>query len=87
MAGTSIIEAAPVAYSMTPAGISCVGSTLGLENSETGVLYQLRWNGSINVGSPVAGNGSAISFGTHNLTGVYTVVATNAFGCLSLIHI
>jgi len=83
MNGNSIIDTAPFAYAMTPSGIACIGSTLGIENSEPGINYQLRWNGSINVGTPVAGNGSAISFGTQNLIGNYTVIATNSNGCFS----
>lgn len=83
MSSSTFIEASPVAFNMTPAGSSCIGANLGLENSEIGITYQLRWNGSINVGTPVAGTGSAISLGTHNLTGTYSVVATNANGCIT----
>jgi len=83
MNGSTIIEAAPVAFDMTPAGIACEGTVIGLENSETGISYQLRWNGSINIGMPVIGNGAAISFGAQSLTGVYSVIATNADGCFT----
>jgi len=84
MNGGSVIEASPVAFNMTPAGNSCIGAIIGLDDSETGITYQLRWNGSTNVGSPVAGNGSAISFGSHNLTGTYSVIAINSNGCTSI---
>lgn len=43
-----------------------------------GVDYQLVLNGTTNVGSPVSGTGTAISFGTQTTAGSYTVVATNA---------
>lgn len=83
MNGNSVILAAPKAFSITPAGISCVGAVIGLDNSEPGISYQLRWNDLINVGAAVPGNGSAISFGQQNLTGIYSVIATNAEGCVS----
>jgi PKD repeat protein len=83
MNSSSVIEASPVAFNMTPAGNACIGAALGIEDSESGITYQLRWNGSINVGAPVAGTGSAISFGSHNLTGTYSVIATNANGCVT----
>lgn len=84
MNGNSVIEASPDKFDMTPAGNSCVGATIGLEMSVIGISYQLRWNGSINVGDPVAGTGTAISFGSHDLTGTYSVIATNSNGCTSL---
>ena len=86
MNGTTILNPAPVAFTMTPAGISCVNTLIGLDNSETGVTYQLRLNGSTNIGSPVTGTGSAISFGVQSLAGSYTVVATNGFSCSSVMN-
>ncbi|WP_133249523.1 beta strand repeat-containing protein, partial [Flavobacterium cheongpyeongense] len=67
----------PVAYNMTGSSV-CSGTTttVGLSNSQLGVNYQLYRNGSTAVGSPVAGTGSAISFGSQSVTGVYTAVAT-----------
>jgi hypothetical protein len=49
---------------------------VGLSGSQAGINYQLVYNG-VNVGSPVAGTGAAISFGTQLPAGAYTVVATN----------
>ena len=83
MNGNSVIEASLVSFNMTPAGNSCVGATIGLESSVAGISYQLRWNGSVNIGVPVAGTGKAISFASHNLTGMYSVIATNSNGCTS----
>ncbi|MGO4773864.1 beta strand repeat-containing protein, partial [Flavobacterium sp. W22_SRS_FK3] len=67
----------PTAYNMTGTSV-CAGSTttVGLSNSQLGVNYQLMRNGSTAVGSPVSGTGSAISFGSQSITGVYTAVAT-----------
>ncbi|MBS1609196.1 MAG: HYR domain-containing protein, partial [Bacteroidetes bacterium] len=66
----------PVAFTVTGGGASCSGfAVVGLSGSEAGVSYQLK-NGPVNVGSPVSGSGSAISFGVQ-ATGTYTVVATN----------
>lgn len=72
----------PTAYNVTGGGAYCAGGTgvaVGLANSETGVNYQLKLNGS-NDGAAVAGTGSAISFGTKTAVGNYTVVATSAVG-------
>ena len=57
---------------------------IGLSNSQTGVNYQLLRTG-VPTGSPVAGGGSAISFGLQTGAGAYTVVATNATtGCTNI---
>lgn len=75
---------APVAYTMTGGGAYCSGgsgSAVGLSNSASGVNYQLR-RGGIAVGSPVAGTGSAISFGSQTVAGAYTADAVNTTtGC------
>ena len=74
--------ATPTAYAVTGGGAYCSGgsgSIVGLSNSQAGVTYQLQLNGT-NTGSPVAGTGSAISFGNQTAVGTYTVVATNTLG-------
>ena len=59
------------------------GVSIGLSGSQTGVSYQLV-AGNTNTGSPVAGTGSALSFGIQSTAGTYTVVATNTTTlCLS----
>lgn len=83
MNGSASIDAAPISYNITPAGIACVGDAIGLDNSEVGVTYQLQYNGTINIGMPLTGNGSALNFGVQTLTGTYTIIATNANGCVS----
>jgi hypothetical protein len=70
----------PAAFSVTGGGAYCSGGSgvvVGISGSQSGVNYQLVLNGSTNVGSPVAGTGSAISFGNQTAAGTYTVVATN----------
>ncbi|MBK7213379.1 MAG: hypothetical protein IPH88_08845 [Bacteroidales bacterium] len=81
MNGSVTIQAAPTAYTMTPAGLACVGAVIGISNSEVGVDYQLRLNGTTNIGAPVAGTGAAINFGAQALVGTYTVIATSSNGC------
>src|SRR5207253_7847377 len=81
MRGNAVIsvEADPTAFSVTGGGTYCeggVGLAVGLSSSQTGVNYQLKRGGS-NVGSPVAGTGSALNFGNQTDAGTYTVVATN----------
>jgi len=86
MSGSSNIDARPLLLNMTPAGVACSGDNLGLDNSETGVNYQLRRDGIINVGSPVTGTGSAISFGIQTIPGVYSVEAAGSNGCVAVMN-
>ncbi|MFB3386397.1 LamG-like jellyroll fold domain-containing protein [Flavobacterium sp. LAR06] len=67
-----------VAYCSTEAG-----TTIGLSGSQSGVNYQL-YRGTVAVGSPVAGTGSAISFGAFNTTGKYTVKAIRTSLCTAI---
>jgi hypothetical protein len=76
---TITINPLPAAYNVTGTGSYCAGGTgitIGLANSDAGINYQL-YLGNSTVGSPVAGTGSAISFGQQTASGTYTVVATN----------
>jgi hypothetical protein len=74
------INALPVVHTVAGGGIICQGSTgtnVYLNNSNSGINYQL-YAGSVPVGAPVAGTGSAISFGPQTIAGTYTVSAANA---------
>ncbi|MCD6011756.1 MAG: C-terminal target protein [Flavipsychrobacter sp.] len=76
------VNTAPVAYTVTGGGSYCSGSTgvtVGLASSDAGVNYQL-YRGTATVGSPVAGTGSAISFGAQTVNGTYTVKGTSTTG-------
>ena len=77
----TIASAAPLnAYSVTGGGSYCLGDTgvdIGLAGSDMGVTYQLKNASHSNVGAPVSGTGSAISFGVQTAAGIYTVTATN----------
>ncbi|WP_281309429.1 T9SS sorting signal type C domain-containing protein [Flavobacterium flavigenum] len=66
----------PTDYLMTGSN-GCAGTniTMGLNNSQVGVNYQLKRNGTTNVGTAVAGTGTNISFGTQSTAGTYTVMA------------
>lgn len=77
----------PAAFNVTGGGSYCSGGSgvpIGLSGSELFVSYQLQRNG-VDIGSPVAGTGSAISFGNQVQDSTYTVVAFNlaSFGCSS----
>lgn len=75
----------PIVYNVTGGGTGSSVS-VGLSNSEVGVTYQLK-NGATNVGSPVAGTGSAISFGVQTTSGTYTVIGTRNVGlCTSTMN-
>jgi hypothetical protein len=76
---TVVVNPLPTAYNVTGGGSYCNGGSgvgVGLSNSTTGISYQL-YNGSSATGSPVAGTGAAISFGSQTAAGTYTVFATN----------
>ncbi|MBL0102493.1 MAG: HYR domain-containing protein [Bacteroidetes bacterium] len=76
------VNTAPGAFSVTGGGAFCSGGTgiaIGLSGSASGINYQLK-NGASNVGSAVAGTGSALAFGNQTSAGTYTVVATNTVG-------
>ena len=85
LATTSVtVNASPTTFNVTGGGQYCSGGTgvsIGLSNSQVGVNYQLILNGVTNIGSPIAGTGSAISFGNQLTAGTYTVRATNASSC------
>jgi len=74
----------PILFTVTGGGMYCAGGTgvnVGLSGSTTGVTYQL-YNGTTAIGMPIAGTGSALSFGLQTVAGTYTVVATiTATGC------
>ncbi len=77
---TVAINPLPTVYLVTGGGNYCPGGTgvnIGLAGSSAGVNYQLYFGASA-VGSPVAGTGAALVFGSYTGTGTYTVVATNA---------
>lgn len=72
----------PSTYNVTGGGTYCAGGSgvvVGLANSDIGIRYQLK-NGTTNVGAPVNGTGSAISFGNQTTAATYTVQATRAIG-------
>lgn len=80
-----IVNPLPNIYIVSGGGAVCPGSSglpVTLSNSQTGVNYQLRLNGSSSIGNPLSGNGSSLSFGNQLTSGTYTVIATNSStGC------
>ncbi len=72
----------PTAYTVYGGGTFCSGGSgvnVSLSGSEYGVSYQLKNNGAL-IGTPMAGNGSGISFGLQNSVGTYTITATRTTG-------
>ncbi|MGH7952673.1 MAG: hypothetical protein ACREFE_12265, partial [Limisphaerales bacterium] len=64
-------------FSVTSSGDPCSGGlTVGLSGSVTTNAYLLYING-VDSGQSVAGTGSAIDFGFQNVSGTYTVIASN----------
>ena len=84
MNGSATITAVafPAVFSVTGGGTACGSSAVpvGLSGSQSGVSYQL-YRGSTPVGTTIQGNGSALSLGSHNITGEYAVKAKNSAGC------
>ncbi len=75
---TFTVNPLPVVFVVTGGGAYCSGGTgvtVGLSGSSAGVNYQLYISGTPS-GSPIAGTGGALSFGTRTVVGTYTVVAT-----------
>ena len=81
---STTVASSLISFTVTGGGSFCAGGTgvsIGLSGSQSGVNYQLLLNGSI-TGSPVAGTGNALVFGTVTAAGTYTVTATNtSAGC------
>ncbi len=74
----------PTAYNVTGGGAYCAGEAgvaVGLDNSDTGVNYEL-FVGAVSVGI-WAGTGAALDFGNQTTSGTYTVEATDATGFCS----
>lgn len=81
MTGSATVYTSPSTFTvMGGTGCPAPGVTVTLSSSASGVSYQL-YNGAATVGSPVAGTGSSISFGTQTTMGVYKVVGTGTGGC------
>ncbi len=85
LSGVSItVIGSPASHTVTGGGNYCPGSggvTVGLNGSNTGVIYQLYINGLAS-GSPIAGTTSALSFGLQTTPGNYSVVAADPItGC------
>ncbi|MBS1744054.1 MAG: M36 family metallopeptidase [Bacteroidetes bacterium] len=80
-ATVSIISGPPSQFTVTGGGTYCTGGAgvaVGLSGSQVGINYQLqRSGGTVNVGTPVAGTGSALNFGLQTTAADYSVLATN----------
>jgi len=75
---TVTVNPLPTAFNVTGGGEYCAGGTgmvVGLSGSQSGVTYQCYKDGVAD-GSPVTGNGIAISFGVKTAAGTYTAKAT-----------
>ena len=78
VAKTVTVSAAAPLHNVTGGGSFCAGGAgviVGLDGSDVGITYQLYVSG-VAIGSPIAGTGTALSFGTFTTAGTYTVIAT-----------
>jgi PKD repeat protein len=76
MFGSTVIHQLPIDYSVIPGGISCAGDSVGLSDSDTGIVYQLLRNDVPLVGVLQSGTGFPINFGPQILPGIYKVIGT-----------
>ncbi|MBU8892406.1 MAG: G8 domain-containing protein [Bacteroidales bacterium] len=79
----TVIPVPDNSFTITPSGTDsyCAGGTgvaVGLNNSETGVNYDLYRDGSPAGSSAAGSTGSSISFGNQTVAGLYEVYATDA---------
>lgn len=77
------VNAIPAAFNVSGGGAYCsegMGVTIGLDGSETGVIYTLVFNGE-STSSTLVGTGSALAFNNVMTAGTYTISATTAAGC------
>jgi RHS repeat-associated protein len=77
---TVSINPLPTQFTVGGGGAYCSGGSgvsITLTDSDTGVNYQLKVDGSNN-GSPVAGTGNSLTWADRTTAGSYTVVATHA---------
>lgn len=81
---TTTIVPSPEVYNLNPAGILCEGTSIWIDQSQSGIYYQLKRDNQVNVGSPVPGTGTAINFGPVYYPGVYKVLAINPFTLCSI---
>ena len=65
-------------YTVTGGGTGCPGSgfAVGLNGSDSGVNYLLYTNSAFS-GQVISGTGSAVSFGSQSVSGMYNVLASN----------
>ncbi|MCW3120658.1 MAG: C-terminal target protein, partial [Flavipsychrobacter sp.] len=81
---TIVIDPLPLVQTISVGGAYCAGGAgvdLTLSGSETGVNYEIYFNGTP-TGTIIAGTGSILDLGFQTAAGNYTVVATNATtGC------
>ncbi|MBK7029813.1 MAG: hypothetical protein IPH45_11645 [Bacteroidales bacterium] len=84
--GSILINASPLEFLFDPAGPQCAGDSFGLQDSETGVSYEL-WCTPLATGSPIyigtyPGTGLPIPFGIQTVAGTYFIHAIHLFtGC------
>jgi hypothetical protein len=72
----------PTVFNVSGGGSFCAagsGLAITVSNSEIGVTYQLKNSGS-NIGTPLNGTGTSISFGNQTAAGTYTVEAIRTLG-------
>ncbi|MET3885920.1 beta strand repeat-containing protein [Niastella sp. OAS944] len=84
--GATILKVLANSYNVTGGGAYCIGGSgvvVGLDGSQLDTTYQLQLNG-VNIGSPVTGDGNAISFGLQTAAGTYTVFANTSTGPMAM---
>ena len=83
---TITVSPVPTIFTVTGGGTRCEGSStglpVGLSGSQTSTTYLLVFDG-FSSGITRVGTGGAITFGNYISAGTYTVLAINAYSCIS----
>lgn len=77
----------PDQYELIGGGDYCEGTggaSISLVNSDVNATYQLLWNHTVPIGASEVGNGDTLTFANAQIDGFYSVVATDAIGCESI---
>ena len=86
MAGSATVNELPVDQSFQTTGQVCPKGEVALQNSQTGVRYELFRNGASTGLTRSGSSGNSVTFGEQTNTGTYTVVATNTTtGCSTVL--
>lgn len=75
MTGQATIQPRPLSFNITPLGANCPPTTIGLDGSQPGTIYQL-YKDNLPHDPPITGTGFSLNFNSQ-LSGTYHIIATD----------